>query len=1255
MLRGAAPAPRRAAPGAAAGSHRPHGSPAAAPARRGAATGAATAAAAAARVRRRSQRGSPCAAACVAPEQLAAASDAAPPEQQQQPPQQQQLPPPPPPPPAQQPQPQLQPQQPDWLAAAVAPPPPGPRATALVLGSPPGVAWHARRRSGGGGEPLSSTAGIGDDDWVAQQAAVAILSALQAPAAADATGGAPAPALAPAAQQQGAQQLEQQLEQLEQQLEDLQPDEQAWQQAAAWEPAEFTLLEERAASHAAASSSGRPQGGGGSDAAGAGEGALAWPEGVDADALLWVQRGPAANFRDPGFERALSRWIKEAPDWFKVRSVFERYAWRLNVVSLACCLARLAQLLEPFAGRRLLRKENAALQAFLGEVLAATAALLPSVDGATGAALLTSVARLQAAGKLERAGEFVDSLLLHMQHQLAGLSPRHLAGTLWALGRLQHRPSDAWLAALYADTQPTLAALRGDEVAVLLRGLSAVRAAPPPQAWLGALLGHAEEHLEGMDPKALAMLLVGLAHMEVRPSRGWLDAVMAALRGRFDAMGPQALSNVLWALSHLGCLPDRAWLGAYFGATLQLLHSMTPAELAVGAWALGRLRLEPGDEWLDEFFDQSEAKLLAFSLKDLALIGYALARLGLRPPQTWLRRYCTLLLRHKAGLWRQKALLTQVLVALDSFKVPRMDMWRRELYAAAGYKLYKYHNWRQRVRAASPAAPPPYSPRRRFGRRGAGARELPAGAGGGGGGARGGGVPAALRSGDWGVMDGLGGSRGVLGSMGGSYEELGSAASGAGEPAEPPAPGSPGSPGAGGSAWASRDEGGGGGGGGGGGAAAELGWGRAARPAPRRLAASGLASYFYRLTDAALQNRGLVAADADVLLQLRDSIGYLEGQVREAKVCGDEARKAELINGVDPLRRKVIETCCEHQGAVKTYSVQGLIEEILDWCELKEGAAAVEAPQDAMDAPASAAADVARASCVWVQSHAASSRTQSKAGDGGGRAASGIADWESRAARRPVSGGGSGRSSSGGGAKLTPVRAPRPPQHPGAASGDLDSDQSGGGPAGPTSTQQALGDARATAARLSAQRSSTEGPEASWRGQLSHAQQIMQQLSAKRAARPFLHLDRAADASLSASAPGAAAASLRTSWDVSRALRSSGVAEAAFLSSNASRVHILQEGVARKAEAHATVPVVPRCLAPRKRRSWWGSAVRAVVGTATAAAALGAVAVNAGGLQWLEEARGAGRRGAQQRKAKQAPRLPFAPVGPAPAASAGMG
>jgi hypothetical protein len=57
--------------------------------------------------------------------------------------------------------------------------------------------------------------------------------------------------------------------------------------------------------------------------------------------------------------------------------------------------------------------------------------------------------------------------------------------------------------------------------------------------------------------------------------------------------------------------------------------------------------------------------LLSSPSQDLAIVGYALAKLGLRPPSTWLRRYCALLLKYKAGLYRNKTLLTQVCFVLN--------------------------------------------------------------------------------------------------------------------------------------------------------------------------------------------------------------------------------------------------------------------------------------------------------------------------------------------------------------------------------------------------------------------------------------------------------------------------------------------------------------------------------------------------------------------------------------------------------------
>lgn len=97
-------------------------------------------------------------------------------------------------------------------------------------------------------------------------------------------------------------------------------------------------------------------------------------------------------------------------------------------------------------------------------------------------------------------------------------------------------------------------------------------------------------------------------------------------------------------------------------------------------------------------------------------------------------------------------------MALDSFKVPRMDMWRREMYAAAGYRLYKYPNWRQRIRVQPGflAAAGAGFGRRRPSRRSGNSSRL----------------PPVLRSGDWGVMDAMGGGGGVLEGSMGSYEEL---------------------------------------------------------------------------------------------------------------------------------------------------------------------------------------------------------------------------------------------------------------------------------------------------------------------------------------------------------------------------------------------------------------------------------------------------------------------------------------------------
>lgn len=102
---------------------------------------------------------------------------------------------------------------------------------------------------------------------------------------------------------------------------------------------DFTLID-RLNSHAAASSSGRQHNTNCSIASsfastsnnsfssatlGSTEASSAAADAITATDWLYMQQGPAANFRDPRFEMAISRWIKEAPDWFKVRTVSIRF------------------------------------------------------------------------------------------------------------------------------------------------------------------------------------------------------------------------------------------------------------------------------------------------------------------------------------------------------------------------------------------------------------------------------------------------------------------------------------------------------------------------------------------------------------------------------------------------------------------------------------------------------------------------------------------------------------------------------------------------------------------------------------------------------------------------------------------------------------------------------------------------------------------------------------------------------------------
>lgn len=93
---------------------------------------------------------------------------------------------------------------------------------------------------------------------------------------------------------------------------------------------------------------------------------------------------------------------------------------------------------------------------------------------------------------------------------------QELSNLLWALARLQHRPSPAFMSRLYDTTGVLLPELQPQALSTLLYSLAQMGAAPE-QAWLAAAAGRAAETLPGSGPQSMALTVYALAVLGYRP------------------------------------------------------------------------------------------------------------------------------------------------------------------------------------------------------------------------------------------------------------------------------------------------------------------------------------------------------------------------------------------------------------------------------------------------------------------------------------------------------------------------------------------------------------------------------------------------------------------------------------------------------------------------------------------------------------------------------------------------------------------
>lgn len=98
-------------------------------------------------------------------------------------------------------------------------------------------------------------------------------------------------------------------------------------------------------------------------------------------------------------ELAVSRWVKEAPDWFAVQRIFQRQQHRLNIIHVACILNKLASFVHT-TNRRMLRTERSAFILFVSQLTAHGKQVAAGVDTITVSSLLHALAKLFVAQKV---------------------------------------------------------------------------------------------------------------------------------------------------------------------------------------------------------------------------------------------------------------------------------------------------------------------------------------------------------------------------------------------------------------------------------------------------------------------------------------------------------------------------------------------------------------------------------------------------------------------------------------------------------------------------------------------------------------------------------------------------------------------------------------------------------------------------------------------------------------------------------------
>ncbi|EFJ47722.1 hypothetical protein VOLCADRAFT_91781 [Volvox carteri f. nagariensis] len=245
-------------------------------------------------------------------------------------------------------------------------------------------------------------------------------------------------------------------------------------------------------------------------------------------------------------------------------------------------------------------------------------AAMQSSAGSAAADLVLRFARGPAAAELAR--------------KLPTLPPARLAAAVAALPPPLRQPPPAEVAAAAHEAlRRTLAAADSDDLAEVLRQLSAADALPY-YGWQGALAAATSQRLRDaaalISSQELCNTLFVLAALNYRPGFSWTAAAAAALQPRLLSLTAPQLTNALWTLAKFGYRPEPSWSTPAVQALQLQLPALRPHQLSYGLGSLQRMGCTVSAAVLDEMLTVAAAdQLRQYPPGDLVLLLMTVARL----------------------------------------------------------------------------------------------------------------------------------------------------------------------------------------------------------------------------------------------------------------------------------------------------------------------------------------------------------------------------------------------------------------------------------------------------------------------------------------------------------------------------------------------------------------------------------------------------------------------------------------------------